>query len=141
MEQRISLVTLGVTDVAVSRAFYERLGWEASSIGGDEVAFFQAGGMILALYNREDLAKDVGFPTGSGDPGGVALAYNAGRREDVDTVLAEARKAGARILRKAEDKSWGGYSGYFVDPDGHPWEVAWNPGFVLPGDGSVQLPA
>ena len=141
MEQRISLVTLGVTDVAVSRAFYERLGWEASSIGGDEVAFFQAGGMILALYNREDLAKDVGFPTGSGDPRGVALAYNAGRREDVDTVLAEARKAGARILRKAEDKSWGGYSGYFVDPDGHPWEVAWNPGFVLPGDGSVQLPA
>jgi catechol 2,3-dioxygenase-like lactoylglutathione lyase family enzyme len=141
MEQRISLVTLSVTDVTVSRAFYERLGWRASSIGGGEVAFFQAGGTILALYNRVEFAKDAGLPAGSADSGGVALAYNVARREDVDIILAAASGAGARILKEAEEKSWGGYSGYFADPDGHPWEVAWNPGFVLKSDGSVQLPA
>jgi uncharacterized protein len=139
MEQRISLVTLGVANVAVSRSFYERLGWKSSSLGGDEVAFFQAGGIILALYGRADLARDAGLPAGSA--GGVALAYNVRRREDVDVVLREAHQAGARILVKAEDKRWGGYSGYFADLDGHPWEVAWNPGFTLRGDGSIQLPS
>ncbi len=140
MEQRVSLVTLGVGDVAASRAFYERLGWKASSIGGDDVAFFQAGCMILALFGRADLAKDAGLPSRSGGGGAVALAYNVRRKDDVDAVLAEAKKAGARILRPAEAKSWGGYSGHFADLDGHPWEVAWNPGFVLRDDGSVLMP-
>jgi predicted lactoylglutathione lyase len=140
MEQRVSLVTLGVADVAASRAFYERLGWKASSIGGDEVAFFQTGGMILALYGWAALAKDAGLPAGSGGGGAVALAYNVRRKEDVDAVLAEAKKAGARILRSAEDKWWGGYGGCFADLDGHLWEVAWNPGFSLRDDGSVLLP-
>ena len=140
MEQRVSLATLGVGDVAASRAFYERLGWKASSIGGDDVAFFQAGCMILALFGRADLAKDAGLPSRSEGGGAVALAYNVRRKEGVDAVLAEAKKAGAHILRSAEDKSWGGYSGHFADLDGHPWEVAWNPGFVLRDDGSVLPP-
>ena len=96
--------------------------------------------MILALYGRADLAKDAGLPAGGGRGGAVALAYNVRRKDDVDTVLSEAKKAGAHILRWAEDKSWGGYSGHFADLDGHPWEVAWNPRFALRDDGSVLLP-
>lgn len=140
MEQRLSLVTLGVADVAASRGFYERLGWKASSVGGAEVAFFQVGGMALALWGAADLAADTGLPLGSGARRSVALALNVRRREDVDAVLAEAANAGGRILRRAEDKSWGGYAGYFADLDGHPWEVAWNPGFTLRDDGSLVLP-
>jgi uncharacterized protein len=139
MEQRLSLITLGVADVAWSRRFYEALGWRASGASQEDVTFFQAGGMALALWGRDDLARDAEVPDGSGF-GGVALAYNARSRAEVDDVLEQARMAGARILRPARDTFYGGYAGYFADPDDHPWEVAWNPHFPLRADGSLQLP-
>jgi catechol 2,3-dioxygenase-like lactoylglutathione lyase family enzyme len=140
MEQRLSLVTLGVADVAASRAFYERLGWKASAAGAPAIAFFQCGGMVFSVYGRADLAKDAGLPAEGSGFGGITLAQNVRSKEEVDAVLAEAEKAGGRILSPAEEKFWGGYSGYFADPDGHPWEVAWNPHFTLREDGSVVLP-
>ena len=142
MEQRLSLVTLGVADVARARRFYEQgLGWTASKAGNDSVVFFQLGGMILALFGRAALAEDARLPDpGGAGFGGIALAYNVRRREEVDAVLAEAASAGGRILKPAEDAFWGGYSGYFADPDGHVWEVAWNPQFRLQDDGSLELP-
>jgi catechol 2,3-dioxygenase-like lactoylglutathione lyase family enzyme len=138
MENRVSLVTLGVADVARARAFYEALGWSGESPDG-EVVFFQAGGMILALWGRDKLAED-SVVADSGGWGGVTLAYNVGSPAEVDTVLAEAGAAGATIGRPGAATFWGGYSGIFVDPDGHPWEVAHNPGWVLAADGSVHLP-
>lgn len=146
MEQRISLVTLGVEDVAASRRFYERLGWRASGPSHDGVAFFQAGGMVLSLYGRADLAADAGIEaparTGGESPAftGVALAHNVRRREEVAPLLDAAEAAGGRIVRPARDAPWGGHSGYFADPDGHLWEVAWNPHFPLAADGAVTLP-
>lgn len=140
MEQRVSLITLGVEDLARSRAFYERLGWKRSVQAAEGVAFFQAGGMALALWSRAELAKDACVsPDGSGFRG-VALAYNTRTKEEVDAVLAEAAAAGAKLLKPAQDMFWGGYAGYFADPDGHPWEVAWNPGFAMKEDGSIVLP-
>ena len=140
MDQRVSLVPLGVADLEKSRKFYERLGWRRSMPHAKDVVFFQAGGMALALYGRSDLAKDAQIsPEGQGF-GGIVLAYNARRREEVDLVLAEAEAAGARILKPAEEAFWGGYSGYFADPDGFPWEVAWNPSFPLDADGNLHLP-
>lgn len=140
MEQRVSLVTLGVADLKRSTEFYERLGWRRSMAKAEGIVFFQAPGMALALYPRNDLAKDAKIsPEGSGF-GGVALAYNTRNREEVDSVLAEAQAAGARILKPAGEASWGGYSGYFADPDGFPWEVAWNPSFPITDDGSIRLP-
>ncbi len=139
MEQRLSLITLGVANVAASRGFYERLGWKASSAGDAQVAFFQLGGIVFALYASAELAKDTGLPRGSASSG-FAIAHNVRSKEHVDAVLAEAVRAGARILKPAENKPWGGYAGCFADPDGHPLEVAWNPGFALNDDGSVVLP-
>ncbi len=140
MEQRISLITLGVVDLNRSREFYERLGWKRAMKDVDGVVFFQAGGMALALYPRSDLAADATIsPDGSGFPG-ISLAYNTRTREEVDAVLEEAKAAGATLLKKAQDAFWGGYSGYFADPDGFPWEVAWNPGFSMAADGSIHLP-
>lgn len=143
MEQRLSLVTLGVADLARSRRFYEEgLGWRASRASTEEVTFFQLGGIALALWGREALAEDArlsGSDPGGGF-GGVALAHNVRTRDEVDAVLARAHAAGGHILRPAEETSWGGYTGYFADPDGHLWEVAWNPHFTLRGDGSLQLP-
>ena len=141
MEQRISLITLGVTDVAQSRYFYEHgLGWHPSSASNAQVTFFQTGDMVFALYGKTALAQDAHLaPAGTGF-GGIALAYNVRQREDVDAVLAEAHAAGATLLKPAEETDWGGYAGYFADPDGYPWEVAWNPHFPLLDDGSVQLP-
>lgn len=140
MEQRLSLITLGVADLELSRDFYERLGWKRSMKGVEGVVFFQAGGMALSLYPRGDLAKDAQLsPEGSGFCG-VALAYNARTKEEVDSVLAEAVAAGARLLKPAQTAFWGGYAGYFADPDGYPWEVAWNPGFGMREDGSIVLP-
>ena len=140
MEQRLSLITLGVADVARSRRFYEALGWRASGASEASVTFFQLGGVILSLWGRADLAGDAQLPD---DPGwgGVALAHNARSRAEVDDLLEEARRAGARILKPAHETFWGGYAGYFADPDGHPWEVAWNPHFPIDADGSVRLPA
>jgi catechol 2,3-dioxygenase-like lactoylglutathione lyase family enzyme len=139
MEPRISLVTLGVADMARARRFYEALGWRASG-PSEGVTFFQAGGMILSLYGRDALAEDAHLPPGASGFGGITLAYNVHERADVDHVLGEAKAAGATILKPGEDVFWGGYSGYFADPDGHPWEVAWNPHFPLAEDGSIRLP-
>jgi len=138
MEQRISLVTLGVADTGRARGFYEALGWSGESPDGD-VVFFQAGGMVVALWGRDKLAEDSAVRDGGGW-GGVTLAHNVASPEQVDAVLAEAAGAGARIGRPGAPTFWGGYSGVFVDPDGHPWEVAHNPGWSLADDGSVRLP-
>lgn len=140
VEQRVSLVTLGVADLARARAFYEALGWSTRAKPGDDVVFFQAGGMIVALWGRERLAGDSGVAD-SGGWGGVTLALNVASPAEVDAVVDQARRAGARIAREGAETFWGGYSGVFVDPDGHPWEVAWNPHWTLLEDGSVVLPA
>jgi uncharacterized protein len=138
VEQRISLVTLGVADVARARAFYEALGWQTNAAPDDDVVFFQSGGMILAIWGRDQLAEDSGVED-AGGWGGVTLAHNVRSPEEVDAVLAEAERAGARIPRAGGATFWGGYSGIFVDPDGHPWEVAHNPHWTLAEDGSVRL--
>lgn len=139
MEQRISLVTLGVGDLARARAFYEALGWQAAVGTPDDVVFFQAGGMVLGLWDRHRLAEDSTVADGGGW-GGVTLAYNTRTEAEVDAVIEQARAAGARIGREPAPTFWGGYSGVFVDPEGHPWEVAHNPGWSLGEDGRVILP-
>jgi uncharacterized protein len=142
VEQRISLITLGVADVTRAKTFYERLGWRGQETDG--TVFFQAGGMAVVLWARESLAGDAGIDDGdgggSGGFGGLALAQNVRSRADVDAVLAEAANAGAEITQAARETFYGGYAGYFADPDGHLWEVAYNPGFALGPDGSVRLP-
>jgi catechol 2,3-dioxygenase-like lactoylglutathione lyase family enzyme len=138
MEQRLSLVTLGVGDLPRARRFYEALGWKTGAASDDDVVFFQAGGMIVALWDRGQLAEDSTVTDGGGW-GGVTLAYNTRSPEEVDTVLAEAERAGATIGREGAETFWGGYSGIFVDPDGHPWEVAHNPHWSIAEDGSTRL--
>lgn len=138
MEQRVSLVTLGVSDVARARAFYEALGWKSGAAPGDDVVFFQAGGMVVALWSRESLAEDSGVDD-NGGWGGITPAYNTRSPEEVDAVIEEARAAGARIAREPAATFWGGYSAVFVDPDGHPWEVAHNPHWTIEADGSTRL--
>jgi predicted lactoylglutathione lyase len=140
MEQRLSLITLGVTDLARSREFYERLGWRRSMAKAEDVVFFQALGIALALYPRHELAKDANISSEGRGFCGISLAYNARSRKEVDAVLAEAETAGAKLLKPAQEAFWGGYSGYFADPDGFPWEVAWNPSFPIAQDGSIRLP-
>ena len=137
MEQRISLVTLGVGDLDRAREFYQALGW-APTGPTDSVVFFQAGGMVLGLWDRSDLAEDSGV-TDPGGWGGVTLAHNVGSPAEVDSVIEEARAAGATISKEPAETFWGGYSGAFVDPDGHPWEIAHNPGWTLEADGSIRL--
>ena len=139
MEPRISLVTLCVTDMMRARCFYEALGWRATG-PSEGVTFFQAGGMILSLYGRAEQATDAQLPAEGSGFGGIVLAHNVRERADVDRVMAEAKAAGASILKPADEIFWGGYVGYFADPDGHPWEVAWNPHFPLLEDGSIRLP-
>jgi uncharacterized protein len=138
VDQRLSLVTLGVADVARARAFYEALGWTTGAAPDDDVVFFQAGGMIVALWSRASLAEDSGVED-TGGWGGVTLALNMRSPAEVDAVVEEARRAGARVAREPAATFWGGYSGAFVDPDGHPWEVAHNPHWTLHDDGSVSL--
>ncbi|MGB5093939.1 MAG: VOC family protein [Parvibaculum sp.] len=140
MEPRISLVTLGVSDVAVSRRFYEALGFRASGASQATIAFFQMGGMALALFGHDALREDAGLAPANLRPGGVTLAQNVGSPELVDKFLVEAERAGATILKAGHKAFWGGYTGYFADPDGHPWEIAWNPHFALLEDGSIRLP-
>ena len=140
MEPRISLVTLGVSDVARSRRFYEALGWKASGASVESTAFFQLGGMALSLYGRAALAEDACLPDAGTGFGGIALAQNVRSPAEVDAVLAEAVRAGARLLKPGRKVFWGGYCGYFADPDGHPWEVAWNPAFALGPNGTLRLP-
>ena len=138
MEPRISLITLGVADLERSRSFYETLGWRSVSKPEAGVVFFQAGGTVFALWSRTELAKDCAVDD-SGGFGGIALAYNVRSPEEVDAVLADAERAGATIGRPGATMFWGGYSGVFLDPDGHPWEVAHNPFWTLREDGSVEL--
>ena len=138
MEQRVSLITLGVDDLRRARRFYEAVGWRTEAGPDDDVVFFQAGCMILALWGRGQLAEDSGVEDGGGW-GGMTLAYNTRSPEEVDAVVNEARGAGATITREPGPTFWGGYSGVFVDPDGHPWEVAHNPGWRIDEDGSVRL--
>jgi catechol 2,3-dioxygenase-like lactoylglutathione lyase family enzyme len=138
VEQRVSLITLGVADLARSRAFYERLGWVTGSRAEDGVVFFQAGGMVVALWDRASLAEDSSVDD-AGGWGGITLAHNVRSPDAVDAVLAEAEAAGATIGRPGAETFWGGYSGVFVDPDGHPWEVAHNPSWPIADDGSVSL--
>jgi catechol 2,3-dioxygenase-like lactoylglutathione lyase family enzyme len=138
VDQRITAITLGVADLDRARAFYERLGWKR---GNDNpgVVFFQMQGAVLSLFGRDALAEDAHLPaTGSGF-GGITLAYNVRSKAEVDATLAEAKAAGAKILKPAEDVFWGGYSGYFADPDGHPWEVAFNPFWKMDAEGRVSL--
>ena len=137
MEQRLSLITLGVADVHRAWRFYEALGW-AGETPDDDVVFFQAGGMVVALWSRQKLAEDSAV-SDAGGWGGVTLAYCTRSREEVDAVLAAAEAAGATIGRGAAETFWGGYSGIFVDPDGHPWEVAHNPGWTVTEDGRTLL--
>ena len=138
MDQRVSLITLGVADLDRARRFYEALGWTSPSVPDDGVVFFQCGGMVLALWSRALLAEDSAV-VDPGGWGGVTLAYNVRSPEEVDAALAEADAAGATIGRPGEKTFWGGYSGIFVDPDGHPWEVAHNPGWTIAEDGSLTI--
>lgn len=141
MEPRISLVTLGVRDLERAIAFYrDGLHWRLSSASSGDIAFFQTGGTVLALFPYDELAADANLAPDSSGFGGITLAHNVASKDQVDAVLAEVRAAGATILKPATEAEWGGYSGYFADPDGYPWEVAWNPFFPLAPDGSVQLP-
>jgi predicted lactoylglutathione lyase len=139
MRQRLSVVTLGVSDLANARAFYEALGWTTRAKPEDDVVFFQSGGMVVALWDRGLLAEDSAIEHDGGGWGGVTLAHNVGSPEEVDAVIEEARAAGATIGRPGAETFWGGYSGVFIDPDGHPWEVAHNPHWELGEDGSVRL--
>jgi catechol 2,3-dioxygenase-like lactoylglutathione lyase family enzyme len=138
MEQRLSLITLGVNDLERARRFYEGLGWKTGAAPADDVVFFQAGCMIVALWDRASLAED-SVMRDSGGWGGVTLAYNTRSPEEVDAVLQEAERAGGTIGRLGAETFWGGYSGVFVDPDGHPWEVAHNPGWTITEDGATRL--
>ena len=138
MDQRLSLVTLGVRDLERARRFYEALGWTSGAAPADDVVFFQAGCMVVALWSRDRLAEDSGVQDGGGW-GGVTLAHNVRSPQEVDAVIEQARAAGARIARPGGETFWGGYSGAFVDPDGHPWEVAHNPRWTLLEDGSITL--
>ena len=138
MEQRLSLVTLGVRDLERARRFYEALGWTSGAAPADDVVFFQAGCMIVALWGREQLAEDT-VVEDSGGWGGITLAYNARSPAEVDAVLAEAEAAGGKIARPGAETFWGGYSGVFVDTEGHAWEVAHNPNWTIQDDGAVRL--
>lgn len=138
MNQRVHVITLGVRDLEVARSFYERIGWRTGAAPGDDVVFFQSGGMALALWDRARLAED-SCVTDAGGWGGVTLARNLPSPAAVDAAIEEARAAGATIGREGAPTFWGGYSGVFLDPDGHPWEVAHNPHWTLTTDGDVRL--
>lgn len=138
MRQRVSLITIGVADLGRARRFYEGLGWTTGAGPNDDVVFFQAGDMIVALWERAKLAED-SCVEDRGGWGGTTLALNLGSAAEVDTVIEEARAAGATIGREPAETFWGGYSGLFIDPDGHPWEIAHNPHWQLTEDGGVRL--
>jgi uncharacterized protein len=138
MRQRVSVLTLGVRDLPRARRFYEALGWQTRAEPGDDVVFFQAGDMILALWDRARLAEDSCVEDAPGW-GGVTLALNVGSPEEVDAVTEEARAAGATVGREPDKTFWGGYSSVFFDPEGHPWEVAHNPHWTLTAEGGVRL--
>jgi catechol 2,3-dioxygenase-like lactoylglutathione lyase family enzyme len=140
VEQRLSLITLGVADLGRARSFYEGMGWTTGADPGDDVVFFQTPGCIVALWDRAALAEDSAV-TDPGGWGGVTLAYNVRSPEEVDSVLDEVRAAGGKVTRPGGETFWGGYSGVFEDPEGHPWEVAHNPHWTVNEDGSITLPS
>jgi uncharacterized protein len=138
MQQRLTLITLGVRDLGASRRFYEDgLGWQPAASSQASVSFYDLGGFALGLYGLEALAEDAHLTVGAPGFGGITLAYNCPSPEEVDRTLAEAVAAGATLLKPAARVFWGGYSGYFADPDGYPWEVAHNPGFELDAAGRL----
>jgi len=141
MKPRVSLITLGVDDLARARRFYETgLGWKVSGAGNENVVFIQlAGGVVLGLFSRQSLAEDAHLSDAGSGFGGVTLAQNLESKEAVDAAMAKALAGGARLLKKPVDVFWGGYSGYFADPEGHVWELAWNPFFPLSADGGITL--
>ena len=138
MEQRISLITLCVSDLARARRFYEALGWQVG-MAQDDIVFFQLNGLILSLYPRAALAQDAGVVEAGGGVAGVTLAHNVANEAEVDAVLSEAERVGGRLVKPASRAAWGGYSGYFADPDGHLWEVAHNPYFPIDAEGNTRL--
>jgi hypothetical protein len=138
MEQRVSLVTLGVADLARARTFYEQLGWRGQEVA--DTVFFQTGGSAVVLWGRDKLAADAGVDDAGGGFGGVALAHNVRSPAEVDEVMAVAARAGATVTRAPAGTFYGGYAGCFTDPDGHVWEIAYNPGFPLADDGSITIP-
>lgn len=138
MDQRVSVITLGVADLRRAREFYQALGWRQGNDEADDVAFFQAGGLVFALWDRAMLAQDSAVGD-AGGWGGVTLAHNVGSADAVNDIINEARAAGAVIGREPARTFWGGYSGIFIDLDGHPWEVAHNPGWTLHADGTIAL--
>lgn len=141
MEPRLSLLTLGVNDIGISREFYEKgLGWSVSSASNEHVVFLKTHGAVVALFGKTELAKDAGVDGQGSGFRDFALAHNVRTKEEVTEVLAQAERGGGRIVKPAQDVFWGGHSGYFEDPDGFLWEVAWNPHFPLDEKGEVQLP-
>ena len=138
MRQRVSLITLGVRDLARARRFYEALGWKSGAAPDDDVVFFQTGDTVLALWDRGRLAEDSCVEDTPGW-GGITPAHNVGSPEEVDAVIEEARAAGATIGREPAETFWGGYSAVFIDPDGHPWEIAHNPHWTMTPDGGIKL--
>ena len=140
MQSRITLITLGVHDVARARAFYEALGWKASSASQPEITFMQGNGFALALFGRQALAADAGLPDSEPGFSGISLAWNGRQKTEVDEAFSRAVAAGARAVKPPHDTFWGGYSGYVADPDGHLWELAWNPFFPLDERGNLHLP-
>ena len=140
MNQHLHLITLGVRDFERSRKFYaETLGWKPASNSSDEVAFFQAGGVVLALYPREKLAEDALTSPEGGGFAGVTLAYNAASEQEVDEIIRDLGAKGVQIAKQPQKVFWGGYSSYFVDPDGFHWEVAYNPFFAFDEGGNLEL--
>ncbi len=140
MQQRLSLITLGVRDYARAKAFYGALGWSVA-LEVEDTAFFQANGVILVLWAREKLSADMGIRDEGARWSGIALAHNVDSREEVHEILEVARRNGAQVTREAAETFYGGYAGVFTDPDGHAWEIAHNPGFGFDDDGNVVLPA
>jgi uncharacterized protein len=138
VKQRVSLITLGTTDLGRARRFYEALGWTTGAEHDDDVVFFQTGDMVVALWDRAKLAED-SCVKDNGGWGGVTLALNFASPAEVDAVIEEARTAGATIGREPAETFWGGYSGVFIDPDGHPWEVAHNPHWTVTEGGGIRL--
>lgn len=141
MDQRVSLITLGVADLARAEAFYGRLGWRKAAESLESIAFYQLGGLVLALFPLDKLADDQGRPGVRLGTGAITLAHNLDGREAVDRAFAAAVSAGGTALKAPVEVYWGGYSGYFADPDGHAWELAFNPFLPLSDDGTLTLPS
>jgi uncharacterized protein len=141
MRQKLNLVTLGVQDLKRALEFYVTgLGWQPSSASSDDVVFIPMGGVVLSLYPREKLAEDVTIDAAGSGFSGITLAYNTKSESEVDEVLQTVARVGGKIIKPAQKVFWGGYSGYFADPDGHLWEVAWNPYFAFDANDNLALP-